>query len=125
MMTSSCNSDIMHFQAGPCEPNEQISEIYEKRVYRCLGQWTDKTNNSTVYTFTKRVDESVNAFECFVGLMTDTEKQIVIREAGENCFKSLDPKNYGMDMHQIGKWSLKLMTFIISNTYHYRALSER
>lgn len=91
----------MYFQIGPCN----APEIYEKRIYRCLGQWTDK-NSSTVYTFTKRVDDVVSAldtYECFVGLMTSSVKQIILREAGENCYKSIDPQHYGMEMNQIGK----------------------
>lgn len=91
----------MYFQIGPCN----TPEIYEKRIYRCLGQWTDK-NSSTVYTFTKRVDDVVSAldtYECFVGLMTSSVKQIILREAGENCYKSIDPQHYGMEMNQIGK----------------------
>jgi hypothetical protein len=98
MMKSNCNSpDVMNFQIGLCDS----SEIYEKRVYRCLGQWTDK-ESATVYTFTKRLDV-VNTYECFVGLMTGSEKQIVIREAGENCYKYLDPQKYGMEMNQTGE----------------------
>lgn len=98
LMTSSCNSDVMHFQIGPCDSND----VYEKRIYQCLGQWTD-SRSSTVYTFTKRIDNVVNTYECFVGLMAGSEKHIVIREAGENCFKMLDPHNYGMEMNQTGE----------------------
>lgn len=98
VMTSNCNSDVMHFQIGPCDS----TEVYEKRIYQCLGQWTD-SKSSTVYTFTKRIDNVVNTYECFVGLMAGSEKQIVIREAGENCFKMLDPQNYGMEMNQTGE----------------------
>lgn len=100
MMTSSCNSDIMHFQIGLCDS----TDVYEKRIYQCLGQWHDQ-NSSTMYTFTKRVD-SINAYECFVGLMEGSEKQIVIREAGENCYKMLEPRKYGMEMNQTGKMPL-------------------
>lgn len=100
-MTSSCDSDIMHFQIGPCDS----TELYEKRVYQCLGQWTDK-KSATVYTFTKRVDEVVNTYECFVGLEAESERRIIIKEAGENCFKMVDPNNYGMEMNQTGKISV-------------------
>jgi hypothetical protein len=89
----------MHFQIGPCGSDE----IYEKRIYRCLGQWTDK-ESSTVYTFTKRADDVVDTYECFVGLMAGSVKRIVIREAGESCFKMLDFNNYGMEMNQTGKF---------------------
>lgn len=102
MMTSKCNSDIMHFQIGPCDS----SEVYEKRIYRCLGQWTDK-DRATVYTFTKRVDD-VDTYECFVGLMAGSEKQIIIREAGESCFKMLEFNNYGMEMNQTGEFTKSL-----------------
>ena len=95
-MTSSCNSDVMNFQAGPCDSKE----VYEKRVYQCLGQWTG--SKGSTFTFTKRIDNVANTYECFVGLMEGTEKQIIIREAGENCFKMLDPHNYGMEMNQTG-----------------------
>lgn len=98
LMTANCNSDVLHFQIGPCDS----SDVYEKRIYQCLGQWTDN-KSSTVYTFTKRIDNVVSTYECFVGLMAGSEKHIVIREAGENCFKMLDPKNYGMEMNQTGK----------------------
>lgn len=97
-MQASCNSDVMHFQVGPCDSED----VYEKRVYRCLGQWTDSVN-SNVYTFTKRIDDVVNTYECFVGLMGASDKQIIIREAGENCFKMLVPQNYGMEMNQTGE----------------------
>lgn len=86
----------MNFQIGPCDS----SEIYEKRVYQCLGQWTD--SKGSTFTFTRRIDNVVNTYECFVGLMEGTERQIIIREAGENCFKMLDPHNYGMEMNQTG-----------------------
>lgn len=105
MMTANCNSDVMHFQIGLCDS----SEIYEKRIYQCLGQWTD-SKSSTVYTFTKRID-AVNSYECFVGLMAGSEKQIIIREAGENCFKMLDPHNYGMEMNQTGELALQSFYF--------------
>lgn len=97
LMESSCDSDVMHFQVGPCD----TSDIYEKRIYKCLGEWTD-TKSSKVYTFTKRIDDVVNTYECFVGLMAGSEKQIIIREAGENCFKMLDVQSYGMEMNQTG-----------------------
>ena len=92
----------MHFEIGLCD----LSEIYEKRIYRCLGQWTDK-DSSTVYTFTKR-DDVVNTYECFVGLMAKagSDKQIVIREAGENCYKKLDPLKYGMEMNKTGSLTI-------------------
>lgn len=96
VMISHCNSDVMHFQIGPCDS----SDVYEKRVYRCLGQWTD---DKSTYTFTKRIDV-VNTYECFVGLMAGSENQIIIREAGDNCFKMLDPTNYGMEMNKTGEF---------------------
>ncbi|CRK99969.1 CLUMA_CG013264, isoform A [Clunio marinus] len=99
VMKSNCNSpDIMYFQIGICDTDE----IFEKRVYQCLGQWTTQSHdkkNSTVYTLTKRIDEVVNTYECFVGIMAG-EKQFIIREAGENCYKMLDPYDYGMLMNQ-------------------------
>lgn len=98
MMTSNCNSDIMHFQIGPCDS----AEIYEKRIYRCLGQWTDR-DSSTVFTYTKRVDDVVDVYECFVGINpAGSHKKIIIREAGDSCYKMLDVENYGMEMNQTG-----------------------
>lgn len=98
MMTSNCNSDIMHFQIGPCD----LAEIYEKRIYRCLGQWTDR-DSSTVFTYTKRVDDVVDVYECFVGINpAGSQKKIIIREAGDSCYKMLDVENYGMEMNQTG-----------------------
>jgi hypothetical protein len=94
VLKSECESDVMHFQIGPCDSKD----IYEKRLYRCLGQWRDA---QTTYTFTKRIDV-VNTYECFVGLMAGSEEQIILREAGENCFKMLDPNNYGMQLDKTG-----------------------
>lgn len=93
----------MHFQYGPCDSKE----IYEKRVYRCLGQWADK-DSATIFTLTKRADNVVDVFECFVGINNPnrSEKQIIIKEAGESCYKKLNVENFGMEMNQTGKVSL-------------------
>lgn len=89
----------MHFQIGPCDS----SEIYEKRIYRCLGQWTDR-DSSTVFTYTKRVDDVVDVYECFVGINpAGSQKKIIIKEAGDSCYKMLDVENYGMEMNQTGE----------------------
>lgn len=50
----------------------------------------------------QRIDDVVNTYECFVGLMAGSEKQIIIREAGANCFKTIDVQHYGMEMNQTG-----------------------
>ena len=102
VISSDCkNPDIMFYQIGPCD----LRDIYETRVYRCLGHWIDK-KSSNVYTLTQRVDV-VNTYECFVGLMTNSDdgKNIFIREAGEegNCYKSLDPFSFGMEMNRTGE----------------------
>jgi hypothetical protein len=102
-ITSECDSpDIMNFQIGLCD----FSEIYEKRTYRCLGQYLDKDSH-TVYTYTKRVDV-VNTYECFVGLMApgSSDNHFMIREAGENCYKSIE-FSYGMEMNQTGKIEMR------------------
>lgn len=97
-LTSDCESpDIMNFQIGLCD----FSEVYEKRTYRCLGQYMDKETNR-VYTYTKRVDV-VDSYECFVGIaMGSSESHFTIREAGENCWKSIEFP-YGMEMNQTGE----------------------
>ncbi|KAL7052289.1 hypothetical protein ACKWTF_004836 [Chironomus riparius] len=102
VISSDCkNPDIMFYQIGPCDSHD----IYETRVYRCLGHWIDK-KSTNVYTLTQRVDV-VNTYECFVGLMTNSDdgKNIFIREAGEegNCYKSLDPFSFGMEMNRTGE----------------------
>lgn len=100
VLKSSCESDVMHFQIGPCESDDIL---YEKRTYQCLGQWRD---DQTTYTFTKRLDV-VNTFECFVGLMAGSEDKIILREAGSNCFKKLDPSKYGMQLDKTGEIETK------------------
>lgn len=100
-MTSDCeHPDILNYQIGPCNS----ADIYEKRIYRCVGHWTDqKTKN--VYTFTQR-DDIVSSFECFVGLLSsEHENRIVIKEAGEggNCYKAIDLNSFAMEMNQTGK----------------------
>lgn len=107
VLKSECESDVMHFQIGPCESED----IYEKRIYKCLGNWRDE---QTTYTFTKRIDV-VNTYECFVGLMAGSENEIILREAGENCFKMLDPSNYGMQLDKTGKWKILPPSSLSSN----------
>ncbi|KAG5675652.1 hypothetical protein PVAND_005539 [Polypedilum vanderplanki] len=100
IISSDCrHPDIMFYHIGPCD---SMHDIYETRVYRCLGHWTDKKSEN-VYTLTQRVDV-VNTYECFVGLMTNGDS-IFIREAGEegNCYKSLDPLSFGMEMNRTEK----------------------
>lgn len=91
----------MYYQNGPCD----TTDIYETRVYRCLGHWKDEKSKN-VYTLTQRVDV-VNTYECFVGLMTNPHdgNSIYIREAGEegNCYKSLNPFYFGMEMNRTGE----------------------
>ncbi|CAO1336353.1 unnamed protein product [Diamesa tonsa] len=95
LITTDCKtSDIMYFQVGACE----TGDIYESRTYRCLGQWTDKTNT---YTYTKRIDV-VDTYECFVGLRVGTDNNIFMKEAGEMCYKNINPLPHGMEMHQLG-----------------------
>lgn len=93
----------MTYQIGPCNSPH---DIYETRTYRCLGHWVDK-KSTNVYTLTKRVDV-VNSYECFAGLMANTEEgKIYIREAGEggNCYKEiLDVKSFGMEMNRTGEF---------------------
>jgi hypothetical protein len=101
IMISDCeNSDIMNYQIVSCSSNE----VYERRTYKCLGQWTDKKTKN-VYIYTQRIDV-VNTFECFVGLMIHKEMdRIIIRYAGEdgNCYKSVDPNLYSMEMNRTGE----------------------
>lgn len=100
IISSDCHQpDIMFYHIGPCDSHD----IYETRVYRCVGEWTDKKSEN-VYTLTQRVDV-VNTYECFVGLMTNGDS-IFIREAGEegNCYKSLDPFSFGMEMNRTGEF---------------------
>lgn len=126
MMTSSCNSDIMHFQYGPCDSNE----IYEKRVYRCLGQWTDK-DSATIFTLTKRADNVVDVFECFVGINPNgSEKQIILEEA-HSCYKNGQQGNhlpFGMEMNQTGKVKVSLSkdhSLILFNRTLQHRVSQR
>lgn len=94
VLSSDCsNLDIMYYQVGACD----YDTIYEKRTYRCLGQWTDK--NKAIYTYTKRMD-AVNSYECFVGAIIGSNKKITIKEAGESCHKHVNPFDFGMEMHQ-------------------------
>lgn len=110
-MSSDCeHPDILNFQIGPCNS----TDIFEKRKYRCVGNWTDlKTKN--VYTFTRR-DDIVSSFECFVGLLSsEYDNRIAIKEAGEggNCYKSVDLNSFAMEMTQTGNESHLFVSFIL------------
>nr|CAG4644049.1 EOG090X081J [Lepidurus arcticus] len=63
-----------------------------KREYRCLGQWTE---NGLTYTFTQRRD--VIGYECFAGVIV-TDGELVIKEAGENCLRDVEPMKMGMKL---------------------------
>jgi hypothetical protein len=97
--------DIMTYEIFPCNAPHVA---YETRIYRCIGHWSEEKNKN-VYTLTQRVDV-VNTFECFVGLMTNSEDNIIIREAGQegNCYK-LDPLSFGMEMNRTGGHSNIIM----------------
>lgn len=92
-LSSDCKSkEIMYYTMSECE-----SDIYEERDYRCLGQWEE---NGLMYTYTQRRD--IGTYECFVGSII-SETEIYIKEAGEDCARSVNPHNRGMKLTNKGK----------------------
>ena len=70
---------------------------FTEREYRCLGQWKE---DDLIYTYTERRD--LIGYECFVGLITK-KGDIYLKEAGNNCERSLEPLKYGMRLTQVSK----------------------
>lgn len=99
LVTSDCQKpDIMYYQVGPCTDDV----IYEKRTYRCVGQWID--DKGVLYSYTKRID-TIPSYECFVGAETSLgTKKIFIKEAGESCHKHINPFQLGMEMDQLSEF---------------------
>lgn len=88
----------MYYQVGPCTDDV----IYEKRTYRCIGQWID--DKGVLYSYTKRID-TIPSYECFVGAETSLgTKKIFIKEAGESCHKHINPFQLGMEMDQLSEF---------------------
>lgn len=52
-----------------------------------------------MFTYAERRD--LPGFECFVGAMV-TDKEIFVREAGENCQRGLEPVFRGMKLLKKG-----------------------
>ncbi|XP_072750030.1 uncharacterized protein [Anoplolepis gracilipes] len=93
-LSSNCNTrEIMYFKVSDCESKE----LFEERIYLCLGQWEEK---GVMYTYTMRNDTNTN--ECFVGLIVNDE-EIYIKEAGDHCIRNIDPKTEGMRLYKKGQ----------------------
>ncbi|XP_025834696.1 uncharacterized protein LOC108738245 isoform X1 [Agrilus planipennis] len=90
--------DVMYYQVSSCETNE----IYEEREYTCLGHWQE---NNLLYTYTQRKDVSDGSYECFVGSIMNNKETISIREAGEDCRRSVDQEIYEMKLKKQGLYS--------------------
>jgi len=86
--TSCSRPDLMEYQVYSCE---NITEVYEDRLYQCFGQFEDE---GLTYTFTRRLDLPLQ--ECFVG--TTVGPAHFIMEAGAHCQRGKDPSNQGMVM---------------------------
>jgi len=73
---------------------DNVTEIYEDRLYQCYGQFQD---GGLVYTFTQRLDLPVK--ECFVGTVLEGVEHYVM-EAGVHCARGKEPSVHGMIMRK-------------------------
>ncbi|KAL7295565.1 hypothetical protein TKK_0011205 [Trichogramma kaykai] len=92
-LSSNCHTrQLMYYKVYDCESGE----LYEERTYECLGQWLE---NGLTYSYTMRQDTQTN--ECFVGAIVNDE-EIYIKEAGDFCARTIDPRTEGMRLYRKG-----------------------
>ena len=89
--TSCTRPDQMEYTVYNCD---NVTEIYEDRLYQCYGQFQD---GGLVYTFTQRLDLPVQ--ECFVGTVLEGVEHYVM-EAGVHCARGKEPSVHGMIMRK-------------------------
>jgi len=90
--TSCSRPDLMEYQVYSCE---NVTEVYEDRLYQCFGQFEDE---GLTYTFTRRLDIPIQ--ECFVG--TTNGPAHYVMEAGAHCQRGKEPSEHGMVMTKEG-----------------------
>ncbi|XP_014206272.1 uncharacterized protein LOC106637825 isoform X1 [Copidosoma floridanum] len=93
-LSSNCYTrQIMYYKVYGCE----TGELFEERTYLCLGQWEEK---GLTYTYTMRNDTKTH--ECFVGAIV-SDDEIYIKEAGDYCLRTIDPRTEGMRLYKNGE----------------------